>query len=170
MGRGVARLYAKRREALDQYVPMWVLAWTGQASTLDRTHMSGNPLKSKAGQDGQDKRGTKTATSENTKRARTQMSSDAGERRAQKPCSCTRTSISRPVHPVHPVPASNGAGSSLDRAQRCAAPPVLSELRPWTDDRGWIAEIVRAAPGDPKLAALFWWVIAAGGWIEGTTR
>ena len=28
---------------------------------------------------------------------------------------------------------------------------------------------MRAAPGDPKMATLFWWVIAAGGWIEGTT-
>ena len=39
----------------------------------------------------------------------------------------------------------------------------------WTDDRGWIAEILRAEPGDAKLAVLFWWVISAGGWIEGTT-
>ena len=36
MGRGVARLYAKRREALDQYVPMWLLP--GQdGQQLDRT-------------------------------------------------------------------------------------------------------------------------------------
>ena len=39
----------------------------------------------------------------------------------------------------------------------------------WTDDRGWIADIVRAEPGDPKLAVLFAWVLAAGGWISGMT-
>ena len=47
--------------------------------------------------------------------------------------------------------------------------PFGPQLRPWTDDRGWIADIVRAAPGDERMAVLFWWVIAAGGWIEGTT-
>jgi hypothetical protein len=42
-------------------------------------------------------------------------------------------------------------------------------LRTWTDDRGWIADIGRAEPGDPKLALLFEWVVAAGGWIAGGT-
>ena len=39
----------------------------------------------------------------------------------------------------------------------------------WTDDRAWVAEIVRAATTDEKLATLFSWVLAADGWIEGTT-
>ena len=65
MGRGVARLYAKRREALDQYVPMWVLpGQDGPASGQDGS--SSKSLKNKAGQDGQDGRVTKTVTGENT--------------------------------------------------------------------------------------------------------
>ena len=39
----------------------------------------------------------------------------------------------------------------------------------WTEDRAWIAEIVQAATPDAKLAVLFWWVLAAGGWIDGMT-
>ena len=39
----------------------------------------------------------------------------------------------------------------------------------WTDDRAWVAEIVRATTTDEKLAVLFWWVLAAGGWIDGMT-
>jgi hypothetical protein len=41
----------------------------------------------------------------------------------------------------------------------------------WADDRAWIAEIVRHKDprSDPALALLFWWVLAASGWIDGMT-
>ena len=41
----------------------------------------------------------------------------------------------------------------------------------WTDDRAWIAEIVRHKDPycDAVLALLFAWVLAAGGWIDGMT-
>jgi len=59
----------------------------------------------------------------------------------------------------------------MELLQAAADPPVepVGTAAAWTDDRAWIAEIVRAATTDEKLAALFSWVIAAGGWIEGTT-
>ena len=65
MGRGVAKLHAKRREALDQYVPMWVLPGQGRQPAGQGTS-SDNSLKNKAGQGGQGKQGTKTVLEENT--------------------------------------------------------------------------------------------------------
>ena len=66
------------------------------------------------------------------------------------------------------VQASIGAG--LSWTGRGDVPlSILSTARSWTDDRAWIADVVRAEPGDPRLALLFSWVIAAGGWISGTT-
>ena len=71
-------------------------------------------------------------------------------------------------HLDHLDQVSNRAGSSGPGTSSLGRPPGPAR-RPWTDDRAWIAEIVRAEPGDPKMATLFWWVIAAGGWIEGTS-
>ena len=71
-------------------------------------------------------------------------------------------------HLDHPDQASSGAVSSRSALASCGG-PCGPALRPWRDDRGWITDIIAAEPGDPKLAALFWWVIAAGGWIEGWT-
>jgi hypothetical protein len=41
MGRGVARLYAKRREALDQYVPIWAMPGQGKAPSGQGSKPSG---------------------------------------------------------------------------------------------------------------------------------
>ena len=46
---------------------------------------------------------------------------------------------------------------------------VGTAIRPRTDDRAWITDIVRATTTDEKLATLFSWVLAAGGWIDGMT-
>ena len=71
------------------------------------------------------------------------------------------------LEPLGPPESERVGRDELDETYELTPPPA--PLRPWHDDRGWIAEIVAAEPGDPKLAALFWWVIAAGGWIEGWT-
>lgn len=41
--------------------------------------------------------------------------------------------------------------------------------RPWTEDRAWISEVAQAKTDDERLSVLFWWVLAAGGWISGST-
>jgi hypothetical protein len=122
-------------------------------------------LKNKGGQDGQDGTVTKTAIGENTGAHITDVSPRKEHR--QKPVPAHGSHI-RPVHPVHPVQASNGAGFGRT-GHGDTEPSILSELRPWTDDRAWISEAMRAAPGDERMSVLFWWVVAAGGWIEGTT-
>ena len=58
---------------------------------------------------------------------------------------------------------------SLPGGEEVGTVGTPAPLRPWTDDRGWISDIVQAATPDAKLATLFSWVIAAGGWISGTT-
>jgi hypothetical protein len=74
--------------------------------------------------------------------------------------------------------AAGTGGDSGDIQQRRGfgvSPPSNTEAgtagttAAWTDDRAWIAEIVRATTTDEKLAMLFWWVLAAGGWIDGMT-
>ena len=57
-------------------------------------------------------------------------------------------------------------------AKRPAETPETAETpTDWTDDRTWIAEIVRHKDprSDAVLALLFAWVLAAGGWIDGMT-
>ena len=167
MGRGVARLYAKRREALDQYVPMWVLPGqggqaAGQGATSDKS------LKNKAGQGGQGKQGTKTTTGENTGSTHADTETP-GRRPARRRLFPYTDLILCLVHPVHPVPASNGAGSSLDRTQVTMPRPPCPNCAPGPMIAAGSPRLCALQPGDPKLAMLFWWVIAAGGWIEGTT-
>ena len=59
MGAGVARLYARRREALDQYVPAWgTFGQDGQAGGQDAS--TANLLKNKAGQADRTDRAPKT--------------------------------------------------------------------------------------------------------------
>lgn len=66
-------------------------------------------------------------------------------------------------------------GDSQQRRGFGVSPPSNTEVgtvgtgAAWTDDRAWVAEIVRATTTDKKLAVLFWWVLAAGGWIDGMT-
>jgi hypothetical protein len=169
MGRGVARLYAKRREALDQYVPLWVMPGQGGQASGQGGQASGQgtdadkSLKNKAGQGGQGKQGTETATDESTG-AHTRVAKATPRERPQQQPASLHGSENCLVHPVHPVRASAGAGLLGQGTAPSPCPPC-----PWTDDRGWIGEFVRAEPGDSKLAILFRWVIAAGGWIEGTT-
>lgn len=48
---------------------------------------------------------------------------------------------------------------------------ILGTPADWTDDRAWMAEVVRHKDPhcDAVLALLFAWVLAAGGWIDGMT-
>jgi hypothetical protein len=161
LGRGVARLYAKRREALDRCVPTWLLGQDGPASGRDAS--AANPLKSGAGQDGQDEQDTKTATGQDTggriadssPRARTQQ----GERgRAHGPKTC-------PVRPVHPVPPSNGAGSGWT-GRDDGARSVLSTGLHGTERDRWCARLGALATVAERRVALRRWAEAAGGWAD----
>jgi len=61
-----------------------------------------------------------------------------------------------------------GFGVSPLAASLAETPETATD---WTDDRAWIAEIVRHKDPhcDAVLALLFSWVLAAGGWINGMT-
>jgi hypothetical protein len=164
MGRVVARLYARRREALEQYTPYWPAGQdVGQdGRDVGQDGISPNSLKIKAGQDGQDGRDAQIATGENA-HARANASPRA---RPPEAGVSSHGPQFRPVRPVRPVPPSNGAG--LSRTGRAAPiPSVLSKPRPWDDDRAWIYEIIHAETPDARLAILFSWVLSAGGWISG---
>ena len=164
MGRVVARLYARRREALDQYTPFWPTGQHADGAEQDagQDAASAKHLINKPGQDGQDGHHTKNTTGENT-HAHANVS--PRERPPEAGVSSHGPQF-RPVRPVRPVPPSNGAG--LSRTGRAASiPSVLSKPRPWDDDRGWIYEIIHAETPDARLAILFSWVLSAGGWISG---
>ena len=126
MGHGVARIYAKRREALDQYVPIWVLpGQDGPASGQDASFAK--LLKNKAGQDRQDKQVAKTATGEKTG---THIANSTPREEHHQEAVCAHGPDMCVVHPVRPVPTSNGAASSWTGRSGDAL-SVLSELRPW---------------------------------------
>ena len=165
-GRYAARLYAKRRRAIERNVPFWL---PGEQSGQDGRNSgqdasSGNSLKLHDGQDGQDGQDGKIATGKNVRTCATWaavLTWPEAHAASHGPNLC-------PDHPDHPDQASSGAASSRS-GHIVRDLTVLTETRLWTDDRGWIAEILRAEPGEAKLSVLFWWVISAGGWIEGTT-
>ena len=71
-------------------------------------------------------------------------------------------------HLDHLDQASNSAGFPGPSPAHSLGPPG-QVYHSWTDDRAWIGDIVRGTTTDVKLATLFSWVIAAGGWISGTT-
>src|SRR4051794_39753651 len=164
MGRGVARLYAKRREAMDQYVPQWLGPGQGREAPGQGGQPSGQggfsskPLQTKAGQGGQGKQGTQTTTGENTAAHIADVS--PREEQHQQAVRLHGPNI-HPVHLVHPVPASNGAGL----LGQGIAPPLCPPC-PWTDIDSWCARLGALPTVAERRVVLREWVDAAGGWSD----
>lgn len=131
-GRIVARIYARRREAIERNVPFWPPGQDGDEldRALDRTGSKLSRCKTKAGQDGQDEKSLPARNSDAT-------TLREGAAREAAPARAHGCDI-YPVHPVHPVRASNGAAFSGQDGP-CSTLSVLSKGPPWRDDRAWIA-------------------------------
>ena len=158
MGRGVARLYAKRREALDQYVPMWLMP--GQdGPDAGQDDFAGNPLKNKPGPDGQHGLESKTDAETNTGTHERIIGAPIEKPQGDR-CSPHGPDICV-VHPVHPVQASSAAAFL---GQDAASPPCPS--CPWTDLDAWCARLGAAGGLHARRAVLREWVAAAGGWSD----
>jgi hypothetical protein len=70
-----------------------------------------------------------------------------------------------PVHPVHPVQASNGAASSWTGHTE-AVPSVLSKAPTWTDLDGWRSLLGQMAHAEDRRDVVSAWATAASGWSD----
>jgi hypothetical protein len=156
MRRHAARLYARRRQAIEQYVPFWLAAEAAGQDGVSpgQDGFSAKPLKTNDGQDGQDRQDAKNAMARNVER----------QRETRVPASPQLRSYGHqihPDHPDHPDPASNGAGLRGQDEQHPASPILTT--RPWTDDCAWIADIALAAWRQAKAAVLAEWSLRLEG-------
>ena len=113
-GRVVARLYARRRAAIEQYVPFWPSVETPGHSGHNPGHSPEaiNPLKNKNGHSGQGGQCAKNATDEKGGRERDAVSASALL------CNLSHGPLIRYDHYDHPDQASNCAGLSRYHHQR----------------------------------------------------
>jgi hypothetical protein len=149
MGRLVARLYARRREAVDRHVPFWPGQSPGQGPGQGRQApgqgrqgsgqggLSSNPLINKPGQDGQGGQGTKIVPGQNVD---THAHASPWARPTQEGVP-SHGSQFRPVHPVHPVQASAGAGflgqGGEGRALTALSARICERCRHFRRDDSW---------------------------------
>ncbi|HEX6015402.1 MAG TPA: hypothetical protein VFY87_27100 [Geminicoccaceae bacterium] len=166
MGRLVARLHARRREAVERNLPFRLPGEAaGQAGrAAGQTDQAANPLRTKAGQTGQPWQGTSAAPAQD--RTASKLHADAATRiQARSETSLTYGPSIRSDRSDKSVQASDGAGFSRSGHDGPGL-PSLTGRRGWDDDRAWIADVVRAPDAGRKLAVLAGWVAAAGGRLE----
>jgi hypothetical protein len=167
MGRLVAKLYTRRREAIERNVPFWP---SGEAAGQDgraggQDALAAKLLKTAAGQDGQVGQDRKVGAGGGTP-PRGESVAMARAEEVHRPAFPAHGPQNRPDHPDRPDRSSDGAGSSRSGPPSPAV-TVLTARHPWTDDRAWILEVTRAPTRDAQVAALSAWVAAAGGRLDG---
>jgi hypothetical protein len=137
-------------------------AWSGCPDPWSGIPDQKNPVNPHSGQGGQSGQGVfgQIAMGE-TEHKKTEVRTETTPKRR------TQGYNLYPDHPDHPDQARNGAGLSWSGYDTTIL-TTLTSPDDWTDDRSWISDVVRAVTTDEKLATMFSWVLAAGGWTDGS--
>jgi hypothetical protein len=163
MGRAVARLYARRREAIERNARFWLPGdAAGQAGrSAGQAGPSAKLPQTKAGQTGQPWQGTSAARAQDIAACELSAGTAAGGEAHAK----TSLTYGASTWSDRSALANSGAGFSRSDHDGPGLPGLTARYS-WADDRAWIADLVRAPDAQSKLAVLSGWVAAAGGRVE----